>query len=140
MRHHIIFPIKGTYYHEADKAFQMGLLHVDDLLEFKIEAENPHDPNAIQIWVKHSQDLSYLLGYVPRQLALYWQPLLKRQNPEYRLSLHKSVARGKLFRLECQLSLKLNWLQRLHFKWLAFWIRQQHRFKHSQPPTHSHSR
>jgi len=130
MLNQILFPIKGTYYHEADKAFQMGLLNVGYPLEFKIESDNPHDPNAIQIWVNYGHDLRYLLGYVPRQLALYWQPLLEQQNPEYRLTLHKSVAKGKLFRLECQLSMKLNWLQRLHFKWLAFWIRQQYRFKH----------
>ncbi len=37
------------------------------------EPENPHDPNAIVVWVYGGK-----VGYLPREMAARWQPILRR--------------------------------------------------------------
>jgi hypothetical protein len=145
LRRQYRFPIKGSYYYSADQAFQQGLLFVGQTLQFKLEPDNAHDSHAMQIMVNPQPEDGYLLGYLPRQLALYWQPILKdklQNAPDNtRLTLYKSIAKGKLLRLECACELELNWLQHLHFLWLCFWIRQTHRLKFWRPTRQNpHSR
>ncbi|MDG6773989.1 HIRAN domain-containing protein [Thiomicrorhabdus sp. ZW0627] len=137
MKRRYRFPVKGSYYYSADEAFYQGLIFNGQTVTFKPEPENPHDKHAMQIWYFAQPDDGYLLGYLPRQLARYWQPALKRklQNhpDDIRLTLSKAVARGKLLRLECSCELDFNWLQHLYFLWLSFWIRQTHRLNFLRP-------
>lgn len=119
------FPIKGSYYYDAADAFQQGMLPVKTELTLKLEADNPHDANAIQIWLpvhtdsgaeNHSDNSDnpseLLIGYVPRQLAKRWHPKLRTlSKPTVRLVTSK--AKGKLLRLECEMALPLGWTDHL---------------------------
>lgn len=128
------FPIKGSYYYSAELAFNQKLLPTGQSLTLIAEPDNDYDTHAIQIWLQtdlqkghlHSVEQSgYLIGYVPRQLAKLWFPLFQHQ-PLYQLTLTKSIAKGKLLRLECTIELNLNLLQHLKCLLWSFWLRQQH--------------
>ncbi|MEA3404225.1 MAG: HIRAN domain-containing protein [Pseudomonadota bacterium] len=128
------FPIKGSYYYSAERAFKQQLLTVGQTLTLVAEPDNAYDPYAIQIWYqsetppiqsKLTEPSGYLIGYVPRQLAKLLVPVFQHQ-PDYQLTLTRAIAKGKLLRLECELAVELSLLQHLQFLLWSFWLRQQH--------------
>lgn len=133
MKHHYRFPIKGSYYYSADQAFEQHLLQVGKPLKLRAEPDNPYDSCALQIWTgpihdqnKTANGYGYLIGYVPRQLAKRWQPII---HDSTKLILTRANAKGKLLRLECEIELSVNWLQHLQLISLALWLRQQYTLK-----------
>ena len=119
------FPIKGSYYYSADLAYQQDLLKVGNLLYLVPEPDNAHDSHALQIWSSTNPEQGYLIGYVPRQLAYLWQPMFPL-NPNYPVTLSRSLAKGKQLRLECDIALNVHWLKHLHILSWSLWLRQQH--------------
>jgi hypothetical protein len=53
--------IAGFYYYEGMEEAVFNALAVGDELELRREPENPHDPNAIEVYTQNG----YKLGYVP---------------------------------------------------------------------------
>ena len=137
MSHSYRFPIKGSYYYSADKAFKQQLIKVGNTLYLHPEPNNEHDCYALQIWT-HPNGQGYLIGYVPRQLAKQWRPLLTNthqasnthsQEPSWPIKLCVALARGKQLRLECQIQLNLTWLKHLQTLSWTHWLRQQQTLK-----------
>jgi len=132
MLRHYQFPIKGSYYYSAELAFKQQLLKVGTSLYLKPETDNVYDGNALQIWTHNQTEQGqqgYLIGYVPRKLAALWQPLLHHHpnsHPNYKLTLNRALAKGKQLRLECTITLELNWLKHLQMLSWTLWLRQQH--------------
>jgi hypothetical protein len=53
--------IAGFYYYDGMEEIVFNNLAVGDELELRREPENPHDPNAIEVYTQNG----YKLGYVP---------------------------------------------------------------------------
>jgi len=128
------FPIKGSYYYSAERAFKQHLLKVGQSLVFVAEPDNAYDVYAIQVWYQiesqptqpeRNEPSGYLIGYVPRQLAKLWFPAFQ-SHPNYQLTLTRSIAKGKLLRLECELNIELTLFQHIQSLLWSFWLRQQH--------------
>lgn len=119
------FPVKGSYYYDGARAFSELRLPVGQNLQIKAEPENPHDPNALQIWLPPETPTgsALLLGYIPRQLARIWRPLALEKT-DYRLTLSFANAKGRLLRLECECTLQLNWTQHLRTLFWSWWNRR----------------
>lgn len=139
MSHRYRFPIKGSYYYSADQAFKQELLTVGSTLYLHPEPDNEHDCHALQVWT-HPNAQGYLIGYVPRQLAKQWHPILAdtNQNSNRHANFHNgslpiqlcvALARGKQMRLECQIQLNITWLKHLQTLSWSHWLRQQQTLK-----------
>lgn len=131
------FPIKGSYYYDATRAHSEQLLQAGRPLRFQVESDNPHDVHAVQIWLTHVEEETtgeYLLGYLPRALAYYWQPLI-RQRPECRLMLQAPRVRGPQLHLEAQCEFDLTRYQHLYFTVLCGWLRLQARWRRRHRPS-----
>ncbi|MBN2864541.1 MAG: HIRAN domain-containing protein [Thiotrichales bacterium] len=144
MSHLYRFPIKGSYYYAADKAFTQQLLTVGNTLYLHPEPDNEHDGNALQIWTQPNAQ-GYLIGYVPRQLAKHWrtvltEPVKTARHPPLQIPvrLSLSLAKGKRLRLECEIQLTVNWLKHLQIVSWAHWVRQQQALKWWLNTQHKH--
>lgn len=65
--------VKGTQYYSADRAFREQLLYPGAQIALIREPHNPHDSNAISIWL---EDPRLKLGHVSRDLAPRYAELL----------------------------------------------------------------
>lgn len=123
MRRVYRFPLKGSYYYAARAAFEAGLLKTGSALEIVTEPDNPHDANALQIWLVPDKNADRrLLGYVPRQLARLWRPLFAGK-PDYRLHIDRLGLQGKWLNIRCEIALQLNWQQRLLTHLWLWWLK-----------------
>lgn len=119
------YPIKGTFYYSAELAWQQQLLTPNTQLKLVAEPSNAYDANAIQIWLA---DDSYLLGYVPRQLARLWHPFLNTPSAQT-AQLTLALAKGKSLRLECKTQLEVTfWQHPLYLAW-SLWIKYHYRWR-----------
>lgn len=61
-----LYPIKGTFYYEADQVEASGRLRIGTALVLQAEPDNAYDPFALQVFYPLPNRLA-LLGYMPRQ-------------------------------------------------------------------------
>lgn len=128
------FPLKGSYYYDARAAYEAGLLKTGSVLDIVTEPDNPHDANALQIWLVPADSADRrLLGYVPRQLARLWRPLFTGK-PNYRLQISRLSLQGKWLNIRCEIALQLNWQQRLLTHLWLLWLRWHSRYTSFHPP------
>lgn len=126
MLRHYQYPIKGTFYYSAELAWHQQLLTPNTRLKLIAEPDNIYDANAIQIWLA---DDSYLLGYVPRQLARLWHPILNHSNSR-QTQLTLVVAKGKRLRLECETQLEVTFWQHPLFLLWSLWEKHHYRLRY----------
>lgn len=131
MQQIIHFPIKGTYYYDADEQLKLGNLNLESNVLLVLEPCNEHDPFAIQIFVKHktqSPAQKYLLGYVPKVLAKTMTRKLHFDKVE-NLRITHIAKHGKFIEIDCQLALHEPTLFYLYLLILSTISRQQVLFK-----------
>lgn len=129
MRVKLRFPIKGLFYYSAEQLFDLQLIQPHHHLTIQLEPNNRFDRNAIQLWLILPEK-TFLVGYVPRQLAkiirqgLSDQQILKLEN---RIS--RAARAGKWMEIELELNLSLNWQQAMKATLFALWLRQKHNWQ-----------
>ncbi|WP_321326586.1 HIRAN domain-containing protein [Thiomicrorhabdus sp.] len=112
MKRAIQLPIKGTFYYSAFFAMQDDLISTNTELTFKLEPDNIHDMNAIQIWLPSSNQpeaLGLLLGYVPKSLSKKISGLLSNHLVTNIYIVH-IAQQGKHIEIDCQITIDQAWL------------------------------
>jgi len=67
----VITRLKGTKHYGAYEAYRKNILYSAAKLDLKAEPQNPHDSNAVSVWIGTTK-----LGYISRDLAAKYQKLV----------------------------------------------------------------
>lgn len=74
MPHNLTTEVRGLFAHNADYLVASGILVRGVSANLRREPNNPHDRNAIAIYIK-----TYKIGYVPRALAAQLAPIFDKK-------------------------------------------------------------
>ncbi len=116
------FPIKGTFYYDANLAFKTGELRLNTSLKLQAEPNNIYDPYAIQIWLKTS---SKLLGYIPKPLAKNLTPYIDFSS----LHLSSVKKKGQYLSLTAEIEINCTYLQGIQIFWISTYLYWHNRIK-----------